>query len=422
MAANSISFVLIILVHIPLARILGVQDYGVFTFLVSWIMIITIFADLGMESVLVKYTPAHFSRGEYDSLRGLFFTSFLTILLLGGIITGIIFVSSDFISNQFDGSISSTHLEIAALAILPILMQKIFTGALQGFKRVLLAVILNNVVRHALMLAIFLSLLHVARNNDASIALWAMLLSYVIVVTTLFSYWIWILPKILVKSQHVILRIKEWFSFSFCMLFIAGLITLMGHIDTAMIGLWLGPEETGIYAISVKFSALITLALAGINTLMAPVISEKYALAKIDELQSLLTKGARFITIATFLIFILVALSVPFILPLYGEEFTRSYIPFLCIAAGQVVNALSGPVAFLMVMTGHHRQAAYLISCILILNILGNALMIPIAGIIGAAVVTGVSLSIWNLSLLIYVRRRLKLNPCLIRMPVQSNQ
>ena len=45
--------------HVLLGRMLGVEEYGVYTFALSWAMLLAFFSRLGLDNTLVRFTAAH---------------------------------------------------------------------------------------------------------------------------------------------------------------------------------------------------------------------------------------------------------------------------------------------------------------------------------------------------------------------------
>jgi O-antigen/teichoic acid export membrane protein len=80
---------------------------------------------------------------------------------------------------------------------------------------------------------------------------------------------------------------------------------------------------------------------------------------------------------------------------------------FLC--AGQLINAAMGSVGYLLIMTGHGRDAAASLGVGVAVNIILNALLIPVWGIEGAAFSSAIGQIIWNgiLAWRVWVRLRM---------------
>jgi O-antigen/teichoic acid export membrane protein len=108
------------------------------------------------------------------------------------------------------------------------------------------------------------------------------------------------------------------------------------------------------------------------------------------------------------LIFILAG---EFIIPwVFGAEFSAAHAPLAILAMGQLVNAGFGSVGFLLNMTGYERISSRILWQTALLNILLNAIMIPLFGIVGASVATAISLVIWNALLYREVRKHLRIS------------
>jgi len=74
------------------------------------------------------------------------------------------------------------------------------------------------------------------------------------------------------------------------------------------------------------------------------------------------------------------------------------------------VNSAAGSVGMLLNMTRYERDTAKGLAVSAILNVVLNLLLIPLLGIIGAAIATAVSLITWKVLLWWVVRWRLGIN------------
>ncbi len=75
-----------------------------------------------------------------------------------------------------------------------------------------------------------------------------------------------------------------------------------------------------------------------------------------------------------------------------------------------------------MTMTGHQNAASVIAGLSALFNIVGNAILIPMYGIEGAAVATGVTIAVKNVVMLIYVLRRVGVNPTIFQLSFIKNQ
>ena len=104
-------------------------------------------------------------------------------------------------------------------------------------------------------------------------------------------------------------------------------------------------------------------------------------------------------------IFIAILIFPSFVLDFFGEEFTTGVAPLIILAIGQIINAICGPVMYLLNMTGKEKQARNIIIVASIINIALNLYLIPIYGLMGAAIATGVSTVVWNIMAVFQIKK-----------------
>ena len=72
---------------------------------------------------------------------------------------------------------------------------------------------------------------------------------------------------------------------------------------------------------------------------------------------------------------------------------------------GSVINALCGPVMYLLNMTGKEKAARNIIIVASVLNVVLNLTFIPTYGLIGAAYATSISTVIWNALAVVQIKK-----------------
>jgi O-antigen/teichoic acid export membrane protein len=183
------------------------------------------------------------------------------------------------------------------------------------------------------------------------------------------------------------------------------------QVSTITLGFFATPDQIGIYKVAVQMATLAAFGLQAVNTVVAPRFADLYAQNKMERLQELATGSARITLAVNMLLTILFAiLGQPFFIVVFGSEFSASYLPLLILLIGQTANASTGPVAFLLNMTGHEKDTMRGIAIAAGVNILLNLLMIPQWGIQGAAAATAIATVIWNGILWWVAKKRLGIN------------
>ena len=50
--------------HVLLSRLMGVEHYGVYVYVLSWLSILVLFGKMGMDTLLLRYVSAYAAREE----------------------------------------------------------------------------------------------------------------------------------------------------------------------------------------------------------------------------------------------------------------------------------------------------------------------------------------------------------------------
>jgi O-antigen/teichoic acid export membrane protein len=96
-----------------------------------------------------------------------------------------------------------------------------------------------------------------------------------------------------------------------------------------------------------------------------------------------------------------------FLLGLFGDEFKVGVKAFVFLSFGKLISSLSGSVGNILQMTGKQVIFMNVLFVGAIVNVLLNFFLIPKFGINGAALASMISLSIWNLIMVYFVKREL---------------
>ena len=102
------------------------------------------------------------------------------------------------------------------------------------------------------------------------------------------------------------------------------------------------------------------------------------------------------------------------VLSLFGPRFTAAHTSLIILSFSNILNVAAGPVGWLLLMTGHERDAALGVFVATLVSLFLNVLLVGSYGIEGAALATAIGMVIWNLLLMLFVWRRLKLHSTIL--------
>lgn len=172
---------------------------------------------------------------------------------------------------------------------------------------------------------------------------------------------------------------------------------MMQSVDIMLLGKYLPFSDVAHYGVAVKLATTVSLVLISVNVIIAPQISQFYAGDRLEELKRTVRKGAQLIMLFTVPGLLLLSLLAAFLLGLFGSEYVSAKEALWILLIGQFVNSFCGPAAIYLNMTGRQMRVQFILLGGLVLNVVLNLWLIPIYGLVGAALATAISMATWNL-------------------------
>jgi O-antigen/teichoic acid export membrane protein len=396
------------LFSVMLARLVGVAGVGLYFLAITIVDISATISRLGLESASLRFASIAHSRGDRGSLAALYrkstsvaFGAGLAIALPVWLIVSHLSLGGER-AQEF-----RAELPLLVFAVAPVALLVVQAEFLKAVGSTATGTFSQAVVPSLLLLA-------------GSIVLWflgagtvhAVFVTYVIVafasVILAISMWHWRVPGIWHErgsfDMGLLLRTST------PLLLVNSMNLVMGWTDVLVLGMWRDAAEVGIYGIALRLALLTAFILSAINVVVAPQFAALHAQGDDAALRRLAQQGA-FWTLIAAAPAILVLLLVPdLILQIFGPQFREGAGVLRILALGQFVNVATGSVGVLLVMTGHEKLMRNIVAASAALNLLGNLVLVPRYGAIGAAASTALSLAFMNILSWYMVRKKLHIN------------
>jgi O-antigen/teichoic acid export membrane protein len=387
------------------------ENVGRYDFVRSTLMVLGGISLMGTNQSIIYYSGLLNARKSIESIRSIYSKMLKIIFTLSLIILGffVIFFNESIINDIFKNRESYSLILKTILTLVFFAVTMLNIDTIRALKKTILSEMYRSMFRY---LPVFIFAIILLKTNNEELLVEVYLLGFLLL--SLFSsISVYILFKKIDKpnDKSESFTITEIFKTSSPMALSAIAYFIMQSIDIIILSIYEGFDQIAYYSVSVKLAMLTTLALMSVNIVIAPRIAEIYENQKMQKLQMLIKHSTRII----FLISICV-LSVLFffseeILGLFGQGYVIANNALFFLLAAQFFNAVSGPGAIYLNMTGRQKTLNKILVSALIINILLNFYLIPIQGINGAAIATLASLIIWNTitTVLIYSRDKIKI-------------
>jgi O-antigen/teichoic acid export membrane protein len=191
-------------------------------------------------------------------------------------------------------------------------------------------------------------------------------------------------------------------------------------IDRIVVGIVRPAEEMGVYHAVSQFSILFSIVLSGIGGgILGPMMARMHSegeQSRLLELFRVTTKWGMYASIPAFLVMCMMPMTL--LVLVYGSDYAAGTTPLIILACAGLVNASTGPVGVLLVMTGKEKTWLAISVVALALDVLLLLIMTPRWGISGAAMgrtvattvmfAAGIAAAVRELGLWPYDRRFLK--------------
>jgi O-antigen/teichoic acid export membrane protein len=186
------------------------------------------------------------------------------------------------------------------------------------------------------------------------------------------------------------------------------------YFDVVVVYWLLDPAAAGIYFAASRLANVFAMLLSALNSFAVRRLPALYfagARAEIDRSLMLMAEVSAICTAVGLLIFSFGATE---LLGLFGTSFAAYKWTLIVLAIGTAVQAAGGPAPAILQLTGHEAIYIPVVGGNVALRLLGFVVLIPLFGVLGAAVSCTTSLVIATIALNLLCRHRTGLDPSIL--------
>jgi O-antigen/teichoic acid export membrane protein len=394
-----------------LARVLGAEALGIYALGMTLIGFLGIFNTLGLAGSALRFVASYQATGRFQELHALLWRGAGLLLTANLVLVVVLLTFGRIMAVRFYHSVALVqYLPWFAVMMLFGVVSGFYGKVLAGYRDLKLRTLIVNFIGSPL--TMLLAVLFVSAGMGLRGYLTAQIVSAIAVTFLLLAAVRHLTP---VAARFSALpgsnpRREVW-SFSAAMLGIGFLEFLMSQVDKVALGYYRGAREVGIYAVAGALVVYVPVILSSVNQIFAPTIADLHTRgesALLARLFQSLTKWIVGLTLPLALVIIVFARP---LMRIFGHDFEYGW-PILVIGTlGQLINCGVGSVGYLLLMSGNERRLVKVQTVMATVMVVLSAALVPLWGIIGAAVaaaITNVGTNLWNL---LEVRKTLGLIP-----------
>ena len=393
-----------------LGHILGVHGTGIFMIGLSIMMGLKVVGCFGMENAILKYGGNSWGDKDYVALKNYISISFGYGVVLSSIIGVVFFICSSHIARLFSSYDEVYNVFILVSLIYPFL---VLSSLICAWMRACELPELSSffeIGSISMFTAVGMWIAKIAGFENSSYMAMSILLT-VVILEVVVGYFILLSFKIPPKIKF---SKKNEFSRSLLDYFVIDSIfylTQWGGV--VLLGLFVSSASVGIFTLAHRLAFTVNFVLTVFDSIVAPRFSYFFSTRRLDDLKKLALDTTKYMSFFSLPILLLMMFFPSSMLNLLGSGAEDGIYILMILALAQFVNVSTGPVVFILSMTGHQKILKKILLLSSIIGIVCYFLMVPIWKGNGAAFAIFVTMSLQNLIATFVVKKKFGFNTIL---------
>lgn len=389
--------------QVVLARTLGVNRFGTYTYAVTWTRLGGSLAHLGGASSSLRLLPEYQGQQRWSLAAGVI-RLFREIAILVGLVVALVGSAAIL---AVDGTSSGAVALAIALWLVPVAaLIELQVALTRGFQLIFRAFFPWLVLQPIVLVAGVAAFLGLGGDLGVQGALVITAVSYVVTIA-LQAWWLHISVPSEIRSATPSFATRAWAKLTFPIFGSNVVYIVFSRLDVVMVGILRSPREAGIYAVAMRAGTFVSILETAMAATLAPRISKLYWSDRRDEVEDAVLMAVRWIFLPTLGLTIVLCTFSRSVLGVFGKGFAAGSTVLVLISLGQLVSVSAGAVGWLMNMTGHQIVTSVVFAVVAAVTVVAYLVLIPWLGINGAAIANGGAAVAVNLILNYLVRRRL---------------
>lgn len=394
--------------QVLLARWMGGFEYGVFVAVWVAAVILGGLACLGFQTGIIRFIAEYRTAGQNDFLRGsisgaLIWSLFASTLIAAAGSAGVWYFA-DWFENYY-----LVPIYLAAICLPMLSLQEVQDGVARAFNWPGVALAPTFILRPLLILAAMAIAIAAGFEPDAPTAMIATIIA--VYCASLLQFFL--LRRRLARTVPAGPRRYtpvQWIAIAMPIFLVEGFYTLLTNIDILFVSHYMQPEDVAVYFAATKTLALVHFVYFAVKAAAAHRYSAYRTAGDHATYERFIQQTVSWTFWPSLALAAFMAFAGKYFLMLFGEGFASGEAVIWVLAIGIVARAAVGPAESVLTMSGEQKICAALYAMSLMVNVILNITLIPIYGLLGAAIATTGAMIFESLALYAVALRRLDLH------------
>jgi O-antigen/teichoic acid export membrane protein len=261
-----------------IAKLLGDQNYGLYSIAINAPVLISNFRDWGINTAIIRYSAEYNTQNQAQKIKSVILSGLTFELILGITLTIVSFILSGFLANIFDRPAITPLIQISSLVILTGALMNTATAAFTGLEKMHLnsiMLIVQATVKTGLVIGLVLL------GFGTTGAVWGYItaaftagLTGILLTYTMFKA----LPKVANSKLEILTTTKTMLKYGAPLSTVTILSGFLAQFYTYLMNIYVtgdvGDAAIGNYSVALNFVVLITFFATPVLTMMLPAFSK----------------------------------------------------------------------------------------------------------------------------------------------------
>jgi O-antigen/teichoic acid export membrane protein len=390
------------------ARSVSLSQWGLFNLGVSFTAFLSTVILLGLNNAVARSLAAEKNPAEQRSIVRWSLWVSGAISTVAAILT---FVFAAQISGLFHDPGLTPVLELLAVSVGMGAITPVFAAVFQGFHDVLPNALFNQVINPAVFVVLVLGLLYLGWALNAAIV------AYVVADIVGFLGCVWYYLRRIRRHLPAGAAPAGWprrelWSLSLALWGLGSLAFLTAYADTLILGAYRSATEVGFYSTAMSLARTLLLGGSTLTFVFLPVaarLARDHAYPALKKAYTIAARWILVLSIPLFLLFLL--LPTQSVDALFGHRYAPAAVPLQLLSITAFASSIIGPSNACLAGIGRNRAQLSSASLSAVTNLALSFTLIPVYGVLGAAIAWGVARALYPASNLVILYRDYRVHP-----------
>jgi len=366
------------LMHIGLARILGVEDYGVYGVIMAFLGITYTLFQPGVQTSVIKFAAEDISRVSLVLKAGVKLQLILSVTL-----TLLIFATAPLIAFFLKDDSLISYIRLASLVIIPAALDTVYLASLNGirfFGKQAISVIFHSLTK------LFLVFIIIFLGFRVKGVLAGMIASTIIgmIISRSFCKF---------KNQGGEFGIKKLLIFTTPVLLYVFCVTSIASLDLLFVKSILNSnKEAGLYTSAANISKLPFILFSSFQAVLLPSVSRAFSMNNMELFKKYINQTLRYLLLLMLPIVTILSATAGTVLEIfYSSKYSGAESALSILLFGGAFSIILSVLASVIIGCGRPKVSLFFALILFPMDIILNLILIPIYGLSGAAISTTIT-------------------------------